>query len=197
MKQKVFVCSGGHMDRRQIKTKQAIYKAFNSLLLKKEYSQITVQNIIDEANIGRSTFYLHFDTKIQLLDAMCDDFFVHISETPKTKERTHDFSHSSFTLKNMVSHILYHLKDSSSSIWGLLKSSMSHFFFDRLEMIFWSFCEENVRLNDLVPKELAISYIAGNLINSCKFFIATDFKDSPEQLAQYFMASIEPELASK
>lgn len=42
------------------KTKEAIYKAFNSLLLKKRYSKITIQEIIDNANVGRSTFLFSF-----------------------------------------------------------------------------------------------------------------------------------------
>ena len=44
------------MERRRKKTHQAILKAFQELLARKRYESITVQEIIDAADVGRSTF---------------------------------------------------------------------------------------------------------------------------------------------
>lgn len=54
------------MDRRTEKTRQSIIDAFVKLTNKSGYEKVSVKDIIQEANIGRSTFYDHFETKDEL-----------------------------------------------------------------------------------------------------------------------------------
>jgi len=54
-------------DRRIQKTKIALHTAFYDLLKKKNYSDITVKELADEADITRKTFYLHYSTLDDLL----------------------------------------------------------------------------------------------------------------------------------
>ena len=48
------------MDKRIQKTKQQLYVGLKNLLNKMDYGQINVQNLLDESNISRSTFYSHY-----------------------------------------------------------------------------------------------------------------------------------------
>jgi len=54
-------------DRRTVRTKKCLADALKELILEKGYDEITVQDIIDRANVGRSTFYTHYESKEQLM----------------------------------------------------------------------------------------------------------------------------------
>lgn len=54
-------------DRRTQKTKKSLAEALKELIIEKGYDAITIQDIIDRANVGRSTFYGHYESKEQLL----------------------------------------------------------------------------------------------------------------------------------
>lgn len=57
------------IDRRVQRTRQILQQALIELTLEKDYDKITVQNIIDEANVGRSTFYTHYLDKDDLMES--------------------------------------------------------------------------------------------------------------------------------
>ena len=54
-------------DRRVQRTQQLLQTALISLIQEKRFEALTVQDIIDRANVGRATFYAHFDNKEDLL----------------------------------------------------------------------------------------------------------------------------------
>ncbi len=47
-------------DRRVRRTQKLLHRALISLVLERNYDSITIQEILDRADIGRSTFYAHF-----------------------------------------------------------------------------------------------------------------------------------------
>lgn len=60
-------------DRRVRRTQQAIRTAFESLIEEKGYDAVTIQDILDRADVGRSTFYAHYRDKEDLLLKGFDD----------------------------------------------------------------------------------------------------------------------------
>jgi AcrR family transcriptional regulator len=60
-------------DRRVRRTRELLRNAFLSLIAEKGYDRITVQDILDRADVGRSTFYAHYRDKEDLLRAGFDD----------------------------------------------------------------------------------------------------------------------------
>lgn len=50
-------------DRRSQRTRQLLSEALIQLIREKDYSTITVSDIIERANVGRSTFYAHYRDK--------------------------------------------------------------------------------------------------------------------------------------
>ena len=57
----------GGVDRRVLRTQSALKGALLSLIPEKGYEAITIQDVLERANVGRSTFYLHFGDKDELL----------------------------------------------------------------------------------------------------------------------------------
>jgi AcrR family transcriptional regulator len=57
-------------DPRILRSRQMLMEALLRLLTRKEFNDISVQEIADEATLNRATFYLHYADKNALLQAM-------------------------------------------------------------------------------------------------------------------------------
>jgi AcrR family transcriptional regulator len=54
-------------DRRVRRTRAAIHRALISLIVERGYDAVTVTDLIERADVGRSTFYAHFTDKLDVL----------------------------------------------------------------------------------------------------------------------------------
>ncbi|WP_430510323.1 TetR/AcrR family transcriptional regulator [Gottfriedia solisilvae] len=57
------------VDPRSIRTRRLLIEAFLRLTTKKDFKEITIKDITDEATVNRATFYSHFLDKYDLMDA--------------------------------------------------------------------------------------------------------------------------------
>ncbi len=66
-------------DRRTLKTKKAIFQAFSELLKEKQLRKITVQEIVDKADISRVTFYKYYLDVYDLYDKVENELLTNIA----------------------------------------------------------------------------------------------------------------------
>jgi AcrR family transcriptional regulator len=65
----------GTTDPRILRSRRMLLDALERLLKKKEFEDISVQEIADDATLNRATFYLHYPDKNALLQAMTESRF--------------------------------------------------------------------------------------------------------------------------
>ncbi len=66
----------GREDRRIRRTRAALRQALIAVVLERGYDAVTIKNVVDRANVGRSTFYAHYPSKEDLLTAEVHDLRV-------------------------------------------------------------------------------------------------------------------------
>lgn len=175
------------MDRRQQKTRKAIFKAFRSLLERKRYDHITVQDIIDEADVGRSTFYAHFETKDLLLDALCEELFFHIFEHDPCPWVGKDTD-----LESKLSHTLWHIRDEKNDLSGILLSDSGELFMTYFKRHLHKTFEDFIDIFKVdVPREFLLNHLVGSFAETVMWWIKEEMKTPPESVAAYFMAVTE------
>ena len=76
-------------DRRSQRTYQLVNTALMELLMERRYETITVQDILDRANIGRSTFYAHYFDKGDVLESIAEQMLASFSQQVQQTEAGH------------------------------------------------------------------------------------------------------------
>ena len=71
------------VDRRVRRTKSSLHNALLGLAREKPYPSIAVKEILDRANVGRSTFYTHFRDKDDLLESGIHEILRSIQKQPR------------------------------------------------------------------------------------------------------------------
>ena len=185
------------MDRRQQKTRAAIFSSFRALLAEKTYHKITVQEIIDAANVGRTTFYAHFETKDDLLRALCEDLFGHIVGSAMDCTHTHGLYSDGSAPESVFCHLLQHLRENDNNILELLSCQSSELFLRYFknslnQLVRSQVVERSRNINVQVPQDFLINHISGSFVEMVLWWIQGKRKQTPEELDSYFRAVIEP-----
>ena len=74
-----------NQDVRVIKTNNLIRTAFLALLAEKGFHAMTVQDILDRAQINRSTFYKHFPNKNEVAKVLVEELMALVKERLKQR----------------------------------------------------------------------------------------------------------------
>ena len=185
------------MDRRQKKTREAIFKAFTELLAKKNYNQIAVQDIIDSANVGRTTFYAHFETKDYLLKDLCEELFGHIIDTAMGLPHGHYHYSCGSSTDSVFLHLLRHLQENDRNILELLTSQNNEIFLryfksNLKKLIVTQYADKGLPDNSTLPRDYLISHISSSFVDTVDWWLSHNMKESPEEITGYFLAVTDP-----
>lgn len=179
------------LDRRIGRTRQVLQDALLALILEKGYDAITVQDVIDRANVGRSTFYSHFQDK--------EDLFLSAFEYLRTQFEEHLIGQSvnntspwSFSL-SMFRHAqsqrpLYKAlagKQAGNVALAHLQKYLSVFLRDHLKLQF------SKKKTD-IPPEILAHYIASSFISMLTWWLDNDPPYSAEQMNDFYRQLVQP-----
>lgn len=179
------------MDRRQRKTREAIFHAFCDLLSKKHYNQITVGEIIALSDVGRATFYAHFETKDFLLKELCRELFCHIFDATCDNPENHSHIFACEAPASVCLHILQHLQKNDHNILKLLTCENNELFLgyfkENLKVLFEKQLPNYAQRKPRgLPDSLWSDHVSSTFIETVRWWIDNGMEETPQKITDYF-----------
>ncbi len=185
------------LDRRIQRTRPLLQEALFHLIVERGYENITIADITEQANLGRTTFYLHYRDKEGLLresiKALLHD--LHLEVEPETEEPC--------TYHMMSIRIFQHIARRQQLYRAMLKEAgPTRTLEDVLRAYFTELCQRfllanllNVENSSLMSSEILAVHAAGSLLSLLSWWLNQDISLSSEDMGTIYCQLMEGKAA--
>ncbi|MCL5995830.1 MAG: TetR/AcrR family transcriptional regulator [Chloroflexi bacterium] len=171
-------------DRRSQRTRQLVRSAMMELLSEKRYVEITVQDILDRAGIGRSTFYSHYFDKEDVHTSMMEQMLERMNQQ---LSEMHDGQGIVPSLE-LFQHIHQHRPHfqamagdpTGERLWEMMQTTLGRI----IEQALISACEGTSPPS--IPLTVMSPYLAGAFLNLLKWWLKVGMPYTPEEMDRIF-----------
>lgn len=190
----------GIQDRRVRRTRRALREAMLDLMEEKGYDQVTVEELTDRADIGRTTFYLHYSAKQDLLleqfGELLDQLVVQLSQIPLSAwGQEGDLKSVDDHPNRPICMIFQHAADNKDLYQIVLRGEGVDQASERLQVIMTNAVntflshklgQEDDQIALKIPIDLFGNYFAGAMLGVIKWWLEADMPYSSEQMEEIF-----------
>ncbi len=195
--------SARRVDRRVSRTRRLLRDALFALILEKGFDAVTIEEITNRADLGRTTFYLHYHDKEDLLmesiSELADDLIEQMVRLPtETWQAESDASNA--TPSPAILLPFNHVANNAQLYRIILRGEGSYTIARRLREIIVQACDamlhvllEKDRLatiNPQVPMEIFLNYLAGSWLGLITWWLENDMPYSAADMALMFQKLI-------
>jgi AcrR family transcriptional regulator len=171
-------------DRRSQRTRSLVNSAMMELLREKRYDAITIQDLLDRANIGRSTFYAHYfdkeDVLVSLSEQMLEMFRQQLSQRKAGQGIIPSLE------------IFQHAQENYQFFQAMLHGHAEELLWETVRVILSRTIEETLTAacagkgSPSIPLAVVAQYLAGAFGNLLKWWLEADMSYSPEEMENIF-----------
>ncbi len=176
---------GNDQDRRVRRTRSSLHEALAALIHEKSYGAISVKDLLARANVGRSTFYMHFTGKDQLLASGIEAMLRSMRPQAKGRERIVGFA------RPMFDHI-HARRSARSALSGFAARAFVH---ERLRESLAASLVDDVR-REFPPRAAAFlpGYVAATFVFVLDWWLDRARETSAADADRMFRDLVEPAL---
>lgn len=168
------------VDRRILKTQEALKMALIELMTEKNFDDITIQELSDKANVSRGTIYLHYMDKYDLLDKLIE---IHIHEL---RDRCKAAADLDFTTGSLI--WTEYFEQNYAFFSMMLTSKGAPFFRNRfLEFLVEEFKDEvdtTQGKNEGLDKDLVVQFVASSYVGVVEWWFTNERPVTHQVLAE-------------
>jgi AcrR family transcriptional regulator len=188
--------NNGKTDRRVQRTQKLLRDALVSLILEKGYQKITIQNIIDRANVGRSTFYSHYQDKEDLLFSGFDELAHDLHRHTRPPDATADFQGHLLHSREFFIHAynnkeLYMAMSESGGGEQLLEIGRQH-----MQNHIEAHLIHYPSIGKEIPLPVITNFLAGSLLTMIIWWLEQKMPYTPQEMDDMFNALAMPGIRS-
>ena len=172
------------VDRRVRKTKAQLRAGLARLMQKKSIKEITVKELVDEVDINRSTFYLHYSDIYQMLESIENELMDEIAQV--IEEHPLDLVQNGSSYP-MIEHIFTILDNNKDICIALLGKNGDMAFVSRIEKLIADTVLH--RLSIRLPKdnrdiEYAYAFCLNGCVGMIKTWLSSENQESTQHMAE-------------